>query len=214
MRRQRRTSVLNSHMNEAIPPLTYLPGEGLDPLKRATFSDIREALGAIVMSYNAVEQYFCEAIAYSIREDADSSMRIVQARRNMGVLQKELSKALRVRVQELGRSVEFDALMKRFDELQNARNDCIHSQWILVEDRNHKPTIRIRIAKDGQKTLLDFDASELRKLANDIQDFGEDLWKFFLNISPAAEAAHEARVNELLNNMMERDRQKGLLANE
>jgi hypothetical protein len=164
-----------------------------------TFKDIREALGVIVENYNEVEQYFCEAIAFATGEDVDASPRIIKARCNIEALKGLLKETLKPDVEKAGEVVAFDALMRRFDALQQSRNDVIHSRWIRIEDPNQGSGFKIRTAKDGKKVSRKLYASELRKLANDIQDFGGDFWKFVLNISPPAKAAHEALMKELLD---------------
>lgn len=163
------------------------------------FDDIRKAFGAIVENYNAVEQYFCEAIAFVTGEDVDTSARIIKARRQIETLKGLLKESLKPDVQKVGKVVAFDALMGRFAALQQTRNDVIHSRWIRIEDPNQGSGLKIRILKDGTKTSRYFYGSELRKLANDIEDFGADFWNFLLDISPSAKAAHEALMKELLD---------------
>ncbi len=192
------------------PPFTYLTEEILQRLKRGTFNDIREALGAIVTSYNVVEQNFCEAIAYSIEEDVDSSPLILKARRYIDRLKQELANAVKAIINQTNQIAEFDRLMKRFDDLQAARNDCLHSRWFPVEEVDQKPAIRIRIEKDGNITVRDIDADELRKLANDIEDFGREFSEFFREICPKAKADYYESMTRFLRAEADRSRQRNL----
>jgi hypothetical protein len=162
-----------------------------------TFDDILMALGMIVENFNAVEQTFCEAIAFAIGEDVYTSPRIIKARRHIENLKGLLKSAFEPEVQKAGEIAAFNALMSRFDTLQESRNDVIHSQWIRIENPNQGSGLQVRIAKDGKKTSRNFYASELRKLANDIGDFGGDFWQFLLQISPSVQAAHEEMMIEL-----------------
>jgi hypothetical protein len=108
-----------------------------------------------------------------------------------------LKSAFEPEARKAGEIAAFNALMSRFDTLQESRNDVIHSQWIRIEDPNQGSGLKIRIAKDGKKTSQKLFASELRELANEIGDFGMDLWEFLLRTSPSVQAAHEDLIAEL-----------------